>query len=158
RLAYPLAAAAAVAAIIVVLAVVLPGLSGRSPGDQATSPSNGSPIGPGTHTSTYASPLSALVIRDGNGTVTITGSHRRSVQVTTTITAPVPGQAVTSSVRHGALQLSYTAPDCGSGHRTCPRVNYVLRVPAALPVQVIAGAGTVSLSGLSGPARVTDGA
>jgi hypothetical protein len=156
RLVYPLAAAAAVAAIVTVLAVVLPGLAGPSHGNPPAARPGASPISPGTHISTYAGPVGALVISDGNGTVTVTGSQRSSVQVTTTITDPVRRGAVASKLSHGTLQLTYSAPDCGSGRRNCARVNYAVQVPSSLPVQVVTDAGDVSLRGVSSTVHVVD--
>ena len=156
RLVYPLAAAAAVAVIVTVLAVVLPGLTRPSHGNTPTSQLGASPTSPGTHINTYAGPVGALVIRDGNGTVTVSGSQRHSVRVTMTITDPVRQGAVASKLSHGTLQLTYSATDCGSGRRNCPRVNYSVEVPRSLLVQVVSDAGDVSVNGVSGSVHVVD--
>ncbi|HEY2551793.1 MAG TPA: DUF4097 family beta strand repeat-containing protein [Streptosporangiaceae bacterium] len=157
RLLYPLGAAAAVAAIVTTLAVVLPSLAGHSAGSPpAPQPAgSGSMISPGTHISTFTG-VRVLVIKDGAGTVSVTGSARHSVLVRARVTARIPRGAASSEISDGVLQLAFAAPDCPAAQRPCPSVNYAIQVPRALPVQVLGSTGDVSLSGLSGIVRVDD--
>jgi hypothetical protein len=115
-------------------------------------------VGAGTHNPpaknfTVGGRVTTVIVKGGGGSIDVTGTSRGNVQVsqqaTYTKTAPLATHVVSGST----LTLSYTCPAelfCG--------VSYVLQVPRGVTVQVSTDAGSVTLTGLSGPVTARAGA
>jgi hypothetical protein len=163
RWAIPLAAAAAVIAIAVTAAALFPLLGhrtapagasghGTAPGPPVPAARCTAPAGTQCeHTERYTvgTPVRALAVSDDVGTVTVTGSSRRSVLVTERqFYRGLPPQS-RHSVSGGQLTLGYTcrSRDCG--------VSYDIQVPRSMRVQVSTGTGAIWLRSLAGPADAT---
>ena len=163
RWAIPLAAAAAVIAIAVSAAALFPLLGHRAApaGARGHGTGAGQPVpatrctAPGgaqcEHTERYTvgTPVHALAVNDDVGTVTVTGSSRRSVLVTERQFYRGPPPQSRHSVRGGQLTLGYTCRslDCG--------VSYDIQVPRSMRVQVSTGTGAIWLRSLAGPTDAT---
>lgn len=162
RWAVPLAAAAAVIAIAVTAALVpllghrsAPGGAnggGTAPGRPAPAARCTAPAGAQCeHTESYTvgAPLHALTVNDDVGTVTVTGSSRRSVLVTEHQFYRGLPPETRRSVSGGQLTLGYScrSRDCG--------VSYDIQVPRSMQVQVSTGTGAIWLRSLAGRADAT---
>jgi hypothetical protein len=102
-----------------------------------------------TATYTVSSPVSALSVGSGTGTVTITGSQRSTVSVSERI-AFGSKDSPPSMVRNlttKTLTLRYACSNCG--------VDYDIQVPRGVSVDVSTGTGNVRLSSLSGNVAVS---
>jgi len=91
---------------------------------------------------TVSSPVGALVVDGGVGTITITGSPRSTVSVSEQVTFSHRPPAMTRDLSGKTLRLGYTCTDCG--------VAYDIRVPRGVAVKVTSGTGEIRLSSLSG--------
>ena len=95
---------------------------------------------------TVKSPVTALVIGGGSGSITVTGSAGPGVVVGQQTSYAKTPPSATHVLRGTTLTLSYTCPAelvCG--------VSYTVRVPSGVSVSVSAGAGAITLSSLTGP-------
>jgi len=108
-------------------------------------------IGAASHTPpaksfTVGSRVTAVVIDGGSGSISVTGSARSSVLVAQQASYSKTAPSVTHVVRGTTLTLSYTCPVelvCG--------VSYDVQVPSGVSVSISAGAGSITLTSLSGP-------
>ena len=102
---------------------------------------------------TVPGPVSAVVIHSGSGSVDVTGSTRSTVRVSQQVSYSKMPPHATHALRGGTLTISYSCPVelvCG--------VSYDVRVPRGVAVTVSAGAGSVTLTSLTGPVSARAGA
>ena len=123
-------------------AILSPSGTHAAPGPAASS------SGPKSYT--VSSPVSAVVVNGGAGTITVTGTPAAAVTVTEQAyysnSAKPP--LTTHVDRDGTLTLAYTCPiqlTCG--------VSYVIGVPRRAAVQVSDREGAITLASLAGPLR-----
>jgi hypothetical protein len=108
-------------------------------------------LGAATHTQaaksyTISSPVTAVVIQGGSGSISVTGSARSSVLVSQQASYSKTPPSATHVLRGTTLTLTYTCPVelvCG--------VTYTVQVPSGVSVSVSAGTGSITLTSLSGP-------
>jgi hypothetical protein len=143
-----------VGGIALAACAVLPALGGC--GVLASTGTNAAP-GPGAsaaapRTYTITSPVTTVIVNGGAGTVSVTGSHRGTVEVTeqayysNSKKPPVTSHPVSG----GTLTLSYSCP----AQVTCG-ISYDVAVPSGTAVRVSDREGAVTLASLSGPVTAT---
>ena len=94
---------------------------------------------------TVSGPVSAVVIHGGSGSIDVTGSARSTVSVSQRASYSKTPPNATHSLRGGTLTISYSCPVeivCG--------VAYDVQVPRGVAVTVSAGAGSITLTSLTG--------
>ena len=102
---------------------------------------------------TVAGPVSAVVIHGGSGSIDVTGSARSTVSVSQQVSYTKTPPSATHVLRGGTLTISYSCPlelVCG--------VSYAVLVPRGVAVTVSAGAGSITLTTLSGTVSARAGA
>lgn len=95
---------------------------------------------------TVPGPVSAVVIHGGSGSIDVTGSTRSTVRVSQQVSYSKTPPNATHSLRGGTLTISYSCPVelvCG--------VSYDVHVPRGVAVTASAGAGSITLTSLTGP-------
>jgi hypothetical protein len=95
---------------------------------------------------TVSSPVTAVIIEGGSGSIAVTGSARSGVQVAQQASYSKTPPSATHVLRGTTLTLTYTCPVelvCG--------VAYTVQVPSGVSVSVTAGTGAITLTALSGP-------
>jgi hypothetical protein len=100
-------------------------------------------------TQVYRQPLTQLRVVAPAGSITVVPSRRREVTVTGSLSWDFARPNVTQAV-HGQTLLidgGCPAPDL---FEDC-QVSLTIQVPARLAVSVVAGSGSISVSGLTGP-------
>lgn len=95
---------------------------------------------------TVPGPVSAVVIRGGSGSIDVTGSTRSTVRVSQQVSYSKTPPNATHSLHGGTLTLSYSCPV----ELVCS-VSYDIQVPRGVAVTVSAGAGSITLTSLTGP-------
>jgi hypothetical protein len=94
---------------------------------------------------TIDSRVTSVIIKGGSGSVDVTGGSRSTVGVSQQASYSKTPPAAKRTLSGTTLTLSYTCKvelSCG--------ISYILRVPRGVAVQVSAGAGAITLTGLSG--------
>jgi len=94
---------------------------------------------------TVSGPVSAVVIHGGSGSIDVTGSARSTVSVSQQVSYSKTPPNAAHSLRGGTLTISYSCPVeivCG--------VSYTVQVPRGVAVTVSAGAGSITLTSLTG--------
>lgn len=102
---------------------------------------------------TVSGPVSAVVIHGGSGSIDVTGTSRSTVSVSQQVSYSKTPPNATHSLRGGTLTISYSCPVeivCG--------VTYGIQVPRGVAVTVSAGAGSITLTSLTGPVSARAGA
>jgi hypothetical protein len=95
---------------------------------------------------TVKSPVTAVVIQGGSGSISVTGSAAPDVVVVQQTSYAKTPPSATHVLRGTTLTVTYTCPVelvCG--------VSYNVRVPRGVSVSVSAGTGSITLTGLTGP-------
>jgi hypothetical protein len=94
---------------------------------------------------TIDSRVTSVIIKGGSGSVDVTGGSRSTVGVSQQASYSKTPPAAKRTLSGTTLTLSYTCKvelSCG--------ISYILQVPRGVPVRVSAGAGAITLTGLSG--------
>ena len=99
-------------------------------------------------TYTVASPVTTVIVNGSAGTISVTGSHRGTVEVTerSYYSSSKKPPATSHTVSGGTLTLSYSCPT----QVTCG-VSYDVAVPSGTAVRVSDREGAITLASLSGP-------
>jgi hypothetical protein len=108
-------------------------------------------IGAGAHTGpattfTVTAQVTALVVKGGTGSITVTGSGRSTILVSQRASYSTTPPATTHVVSGTTLTLGYTCPAqlvCG--------MAYDIQVPRGVAVRAITSAGAITLTSLAGP-------
>src|SRR5450755_4032368 len=109
---------------------------------------------PATYHFSVPVPVSTLVVNDQQGNVTVTGTDSSSVQITARASAHTgPALHWTHQLpSRGVGNVGYRLPRwCSADTRTCPEIDFDIRVPRSTAVRVDDGAGNTSLIDLAGP-------
>jgi hypothetical protein len=101
---------------------------------------------------TISAPVGTLIVSDGLGQVTVTGSQRSTVAVTERMQYSAEAPAMTRSLTGRVLTLGYTCPR----EQVCS-ASYDIQVPRGIAVRVSNGIGEIRLSSLAGPVTATSG-
>jgi hypothetical protein len=108
-------------------------------------------IGAGVHagpstTFTVTARVTALVVKGGTGSITITGSGRSTIRVSQRASYSKTPPAATHVVSGATLTLGYTCPAqlvCG--------MSYDVQVPRGVAVRAVTSAGAITITSLAGP-------
>jgi putative adhesin len=126
----------------VVACAVIPSLAGCGSLRQIGS---GAHSGPAT-TFTVTAPVTTLVVKGGTGSITVTGSGRKTILVSQRASFSKTPPATTHVVSGTTLTLGYTCPAqlvCG--------MAYDVQVPRGVGVRAATSAGSITLTSLAGP-------
>jgi len=105
----------------------------------------GAHAGPAT-TFTVTAPVTALVVKGGTGSITVTGSGRKTILVSQRPSYSKTPPATAHVVSGTTLTLGYTCPAqlvCG--------MAYDIQVPRGVAVRASTSAGSITLTLLAGP-------
>jgi len=105
----------------------------------------GAHAGPAT-TFTVTAPVTTLVVKGGTGSITVTGSGRKTILVSQRASYSKTPPATTHVVSGTTLTLGYTCP----AQLVCGMV-YDVQVPRGVSVRAATSAGSVTLTSLAGP-------
>lgn len=115
-------------------------------------------IGAGAHsapaqTFTVSARVTSLVVKGGTGSITVTGTSRRTILVSQRASYSKTAPAATHVVAGTTLTLGYTCPAqlvCG--------MAYDVQVPRGVAVRAVTTAGAITLTALAGPVSAQTGA
>jgi hypothetical protein len=103
---------------------------------------------------TYPSAISSLQVQaNGGGAVTIRSGRPGQVTVSSALSWVFGKPAVTQEWQGGTFFVGATCPKFDA-FEDC-QAQVTITIPAGTPVQAVAGAGSVTVSGLSGPVHLT---
>jgi hypothetical protein len=126
----------------VVACAVIPSLAGCGSLRQIGA---GAHAGPAT-TFTVTAPVTTLVVKGGTGSITVTGSGRKTILLSQRASYSKTPPATTHVVSGTTLTLGYTCPAqlvCG--------MAYDVQVPRGVAVRAATSAGSITLTSLAGP-------
>ena len=126
----------------VIACAVIPSLAGCGSLRQIGA---GAHAGPAT-TVTVTAPVTTLIVKGGTGSITVTGSGRKTILVSQRASYSKTPPAGTHVVSGTTLTLGYTCPAqlvCG--------MAYDVQVPRGVAVRAVTSAGAITLTSLAGP-------